>query len=159
MKHFYFLLLILATYVIPAQTNAELWQKTSVYQIYPRSYYDSNGDGIGDLNGIIQKLDYIQRLGYETIWISPYTQSPQKDFGYDISNYREIAAEYGVMADFDSLVAAVHGRGMKLLFDLVLNHPSIEHDWFKAAASAETNEKTDLVYLAERTWEKRYATA
>ncbi|MFN8322107.1 MAG: alpha-amylase family glycosyl hydrolase [Chitinophagales bacterium] len=104
---------------------------TTIYQIYPRSYYDSNGDGIGDIQGIIQKLDYIQSIGYETIWCSPFFKSPQQDFGYDVSDYCDIAPEYGTLADAQQLIDEVHKRGMKIVFDMVMNHTSIEHSWFK----------------------------
>jgi oligo-1,6-glucosidase/alpha-glucosidase len=119
------------------------YHKTTIYQIYPRSFYDSNGDGIGDLQGIIQKLDYIKDLGFETIWISPFFASPQADFGYDISNYTDIAPEYGTMADALRLIDEVHKRGMKILLDLVMNHTSIEHPWFKASSSSRDNPKAD----------------
>lgn len=119
------------------------WRATTVYQIYPRSFSDTNGDGIGDLQGIIDKLDYLKSLGIETIWISPYTQSPQKDFGYDVSNYRTIAPEYGNMALFEKLLHEVHARNMKLVFDLVLNHTSDEHEWFMESSSSQDNAKAD----------------
>ena len=119
------------------------YHTTTIYQIYPRSYYDSNGDGIGDIQGIIKKLDYIQSLGYETIWCSPFFKSPQKDFGYDISGYTEIAPEYGTLQDAEQLIAEVHKRGMKIVFDMVMNHTSDEHPWFKESASSRTNPKAD----------------
>jgi oligo-1,6-glucosidase/alpha-glucosidase len=124
-------------------SDREWWKKTTVYQIYPRSFFDSNNDGIGDIPGIIEKLDYLEELGFETIWISPFTQSPQRDFGYDVSDYFSIATEYGDMALFDKLVQEVHGRGMKLVFDLVLNHTSDQHPWFKESASSRDNPKAD----------------
>ncbi len=107
------------------------YHHTTIYQIYPRSYNDSNGDGIGDIQGIIQKLDYIHSLGYQTIWCSPFFKSPQQDFGYDISDYCDIAPEYGTLADAHLLIDEVHKRGMKIVFDMVMNHTSIEHPWFK----------------------------
>lgn len=107
------------------------YHHTTIYQIYPRSFYDSNGDGIGDIQGIIQKLDHVQQLGYETIWCSPFFKSPQADFGYDISDYQSIAPEYGTMTDAQQLIEEVHKRGMKIVFDMVMNHTSIEHPWFK----------------------------
>ncbi len=107
------------------------YHHTTIYQIYPRSYYDSNGDGIGDIQGIIQKLDYIQSVGYETIWCSPFFKSPQQDFGYDVSDYCDIAPEYGTLADAKQLIDEVHKRGMKIVFDMVMNHTSIEHPWFR----------------------------
>jgi len=119
------------------------WKKTVVYQIYPRSFYDSTGDGIGDLQGIIQKLDYLKELGIETIWFSPFYESPQKDFGYDIKNYREIAPEYGTMEDCDRLIHEMHNRSMKIVLDLVLNHTSDQHPWFIESRSNLDNPKRD----------------
>ncbi len=110
--------------------NDQWWKKTTIYQIYPRSFKDSTGNGIGDLRGIISKLDYIKDLGVETIWFSPFYSSPQKDFGYDISDYKDIAPEYGTMDDFDDLVKSIHDRKMKIVLDLVLNHTSDQHNWF-----------------------------
>jgi len=122
---------------------APWWKKTTIYQIYPRSFKDTNADGIGDLPGIIQKLDYIKDLGFETIWISPFFASPQQDWGYDIASYREIAPEYGTMADAERLIDEVHRRGMKVVFDLVLNHTSIQHPWFRESCTSKDNPKSD----------------
>ena len=119
------------------------YHKTTIYQIYPRSFYDSNSDGIGDLKGIIQKLDYIHELGFETLWISPFFSSPQADTGYDISSYTDIAPEYGTMDDALHLIEEVHKRGMKIVFDMVMNHTSIEHPWFKESRSSRDNPKAD----------------
>ncbi|MBI5953470.1 MAG: alpha-glucosidase [Chloroflexi bacterium] len=119
------------------------YHKTSIYQIYPRSFYDSNGDGIGDIKGILQKLDYIQGLGFETIWSSPFFSSPQADFGYDISNYTDIAPEYGTMNDALRLIEEVHKRGMRIVFDMVMNHTSDQHPWFKESRSSQDNPKAD----------------
>lgn len=107
------------------------WKKSVVYQIYPRSFCDSNGDGIGDLRGIIGKLDYIASLGVDVIWLSPIYLSPNEDNGYDISSYTEINPEYGTMEDFDALVAEASRRGLKIVMDLVINHTSTEHQWFR----------------------------
>lgn len=126
-----------------AQSHLPWWKTTTVYQIYPRSFYDTDGDGLGDLNGIIQKLDYIKNLGFETIWISPFFLSPQRDFGYDISDYRSIAPEYGNMETCLKLIDEVHARNMKIVFDLVMNHTSDKHAWFKTSASSRENEKAD----------------
>ncbi len=124
-------------------TSIPWYHKTTVYQIYPRSFYDSNSDGIGDLQGIIQKLDYIRELGFETIWVSPFFRSPQADFGYDISDYTDIAPEYGTMSDASQLIEEVHDRGMKVVFDMVMNHTSEEHPWFKESRSSQDNPKAD----------------
>ncbi|MBN1811862.1 MAG: alpha-glucosidase [Anaerolineae bacterium] len=119
------------------------WQRTTIYQIYPRSFADSNDDGIGDLRGIISKLDYIQDLGFETIWVSPFFRSPQQDWGYDVSDYYSVAPEYGNSADVDGLIEAVHQRGMRILFDLVMNHTSIQYPWFQESRSSRDNPKRD----------------
>jgi oligo-1,6-glucosidase/alpha-glucosidase len=124
------------------------WQTTTIYQIYPRSYKDSNGDGIGDLRGIISKLDYIQDLGFETIWVSPFYASPQQDFGYDVNDYYNIAPEYGALADAEELIREVHKREMRILFDMVMNHTSIHHTWFQESRQSRKNEKSDW-YLWE----------
>lgn len=106
------------------------WKEAVVYQIYPRSFKDSNGDGIGDLKGITEKLDYLKLLGIDVIWLSPVYQSPNDDNGYDISDYREIMDEFGTIKDFDDLLLEAHGRGIKVMLDLVVNHTSDEHKWF-----------------------------
>jgi len=126
-----------------AEARRPWYHNTTIYQIYPRSYYDSNGDGIGDIQGIIQKLDYIKSLGCETVWCSPFFKSPQRDFGYDISGYTEIAPEYGTLKDAEQLITEAHKRGMKIVFDMVMNHTSDEHPWFKESASSRTNPKAD----------------
>ncbi|PKR77907.1 glucohydrolase [Halalkalibacillus sediminis] len=110
---------------------SEWWKDSVIYQIYPRSFNDSDGDGIGDLQGIIEKLDYLNELGIDIIWLSPVYDSPNDDNGYDIRNYYEIMEEFGTMEDFDLLLSEVHARGMKLIMDLVVNHTSDEHEWFK----------------------------
>ncbi len=141
----FLLSLILVNVNAQSSSNAPSpwYHHTTIYQIYPRSYYDSNGDGIGDIQGIIQKLDYIKDLGFETIWCSPFFKSPQKDFGYDISDYTDIAPEYGTVADAEQLIAEVHKRGMRIVFDMVMNHTSDEHPWFTESASSKTNSKAD----------------
>lgn len=123
--------------------NIPWWQKTVIYQIYPRSFYDSNSDGIGDIPGIIQKLDYLKNLGVETIWFSPFYDSPQQDFGYDIRNYRSIAPEYGTMEDAEQLIREIHARGMKIVLDMVMNHTSEQHAWFQESKSSRDNPKAD----------------
>ena len=112
------------------------WQRCVVYQIYPRSFMDSNGDGIGDLRGIIGKLDYLSALGIDVVWLSPVYPSPNDDNGYDISNYRDINPEFGTLADWDELVAALHDRGIRIVMDLVVNHTSDEHPWFQSARAS-----------------------
>ena len=115
------------------------WKGAIVYQIYPRSFCDSNGDGIGDINGICSKLDYLQQLGITCIWLSPIFQSPQDDNGYDISDYRAIAPEFGTMADFENLLKEAHAKGMRVLMDLVVNHTSDEHQWFQESRKSKDN--------------------
>ncbi len=119
------------------------WQTTTIYQIYPRSFLDSNNDGIGDLQGIISKLDYIHDLGFETLWISPFFSSPQEDWGYDISDYCIVAPEYGDLADVQDLIDGVHAKRMRILFDLVMNHTSADHPWFQESRSSRDNPKRD----------------
>lgn len=119
------------------------WKEAIVYQIYPRSFYDANGDGIGDLPGILQKLDHIQSLGVDVIWLCPVYDSPNDDNGYDIRDYYIIMEEFGTMEAFDALLAAVHARGMKLIMDLVANHSSDEHAWFVESRSALDSPKRD----------------
>jgi alpha-glucosidase len=109
------------------------WHTTTIYQVYPRSFADGDGDGIGDLAGIIDRLDHIAALGVETVWVSPFFSSPQRDFGYDIADYCDVAPEYGTLADAERLIEAAHARGLRVMFDLVLNHTSDEHPWFTAS--------------------------
>jgi oligo-1,6-glucosidase len=123
--------------------NKKWWKESVVYQIYPRSFMDSNGDGIGDLKGITSKLDYLQELGVDVIWLSPVYQSPNDDNGYDISDYQTIMAEFGTMEDFDELLDEAHKRGMKIMMDLVVNHSSDEHLWFIESRSSKDNPKRD----------------
>lgn len=109
------------------------WQKAVVYQVYPRSFQDSNGDGIGDLKGIIQRLDYLAYLGIDAIWLSPVYKSPNDDNGYDISDYQEIMDEFGTMEDMEILIAEAMKRNIRIVMDLVVNHTSDEHPWFVEA--------------------------
>ncbi len=122
--------------------NLENWWKNAVYyEIYPRSFQDSNGDGIGDLNGITQRLDYLEKLGVEAIWLSPIYPSPQVDFGYDISDYEGIDPQYGTMADFDHLVAEAKKHNIRIIMDMVMNHSSDKHKWFEESRSSRNNPK------------------
>ncbi len=130
----------------PARSD---WQRSVVYQIYPRSFCDSNGDGIGDLPGITSRLDYLQQLGVEVVWLSPIYASPNDDNGYDISDYRAIMPEFGSMADFEQMLAAMHARGIRLMMDLVVNHSSDEHEWFRQARSSRDNPYHDYYLWAE----------
>jgi oligo-1,6-glucosidase len=119
------------------------WKEGVVYQIYPRSFADSNGDGVGDLRGIIGKLDYLKTLGVDVVWLSPVYESPNDDNGYDISDYQAIASEFGTLADWEELLAGLHARGIKLIMDLVVNHTSDEHAWFVESRKSKDNPYRD----------------
>jgi oligo-1,6-glucosidase len=119
------------------------WKEAVVYQIYPRSFQDSNGDGIGDLNGITSRLDYLKNLGINVIWLSPHFDSPNADNGYDIRDYRKVMTEFGTMADFDRMLAGIKKRHMRLIIDLVVNHTSDEHHWFEESRKSRTNPYRD----------------
>ncbi|CEF18735.1 alpha-glucosidase [Staphylococcus xylosus] len=123
--------------------NKQWWKEAVAYQVYPRSFNDSNNDGIGDLPGVIEKLDYLNELGIDVIWLSPMYKSPNDDNGYDISDYTDIMDEFGTMDDFNLLLESVHQRGMKLILDLVVNHTSDEHPWFIESKSSKDNPKRD----------------
>ncbi len=120
-------------------TDRKWWKEAVVYQIYPRSFKDGDGDGIGDLKGIISKLDYIKSLGIDAVWLNPIYSSPNDDNGYDVSDYRGIMKDFGTMEDFDSLLHGLHERGIKVIMDFVLNHSSDEHEWFKESRSSRTS--------------------
>ncbi|RKQ30898.1 alpha,alpha-phosphotrehalase [Oceanobacillus halophilus] len=124
--------------------NEPWWKKAVIYQIYPKSFNDTTGNGIGDIQGIIEKLDYLHKLGVDVLWLTPVYQSPQKDNGYDISDYYSIEPTYGTMSDFEELLDETHKRGMKLIMDLVINHTSTEHEWFKQASSSKDNQYRDF---------------
>ena len=119
------------------------WQRAVIYQVYPRSFQDTNGDGIGDLRGIVQRLDHLVGLGVDTVWLSPIYPSPMADFGYDVSDYCDVDERFGRMADFDALVAALRARGMRLVLDFVPNHTSDQHPWFVTSRASRTNSKRD----------------
>ena len=122
------------------------WKEAVVYQIYPRSFKDSDGDGVGDLKGILSKLDYVKSLGIDVIWLNPIYASPNGDNGYDISDYQNIMQQFGTMADFDSLLKGMHDRGLKLVMDLVVNHSSDQHEWFKQSRSSRDNPYRDYYH-------------
>ncbi|CAN7481931.1 glycoside hydrolase family 13 protein [Rossellomorea sp. LjRoot5] len=125
------------------------WKESVVYQIYPRSFMDSNGDGVGDIKGIISKLDYLKKLGIDVIWLSPVYESPNDDNGYDISDYKKIMDEFGTMADWEEMLGEMHNRGMKLVMDLVVNHSSDEHGWFVESRKSKDNPYRDYYIWRE----------
>lgn len=130
---------------MPAKTGSQRtwWKDATVYQIWPASYKDSNGDGIGDIGGIISTLDYLKYLGIDIIWVSPMYDSPQDDMGYDVSNYEDIYPPYGTIQDAENLIHECHARDMRIVFDLVINHTSYLHAWFKESRSSKSNAKRD----------------
>lgn len=130
----------------PNNLEKKWWKEAVIYQIYPRSFKDSDGDGVGDLKGIISKLDYIKSIGIDAVWLNPIYESPNDDNGYDISNYREIMSDFGTMQDFDALLKGMHERGIKLIMDLVVNHSSDEHEWFKQARSSRDSKYRDYYH-------------
>jgi trehalose-6-phosphate hydrolase len=139
------------------------WKKAVVYQIYPKSFNDTSGNGTGDIQGIIEKLDYLKELGVDVLWLTPIYKSPQRDNGYDISDYYNIQEEYGTMADFDQLLAEAHKRGIKIIMDIVINHTSTEHEWFKQAKSSKDNPYRDFYIwkdgkdgLPPTNWESKF---
>jgi oligo-1,6-glucosidase len=130
----------------PSVIHKNWWKEAVVYQIYPRSFMDSNGDGVGDLKGITSKLDYVKNLGVDVIWLNPIYASPNADNGYDISDYQNIMKEFGTMEDFDALLKGMHERGLKVVMDLVVNHCSDEHKWFQEARKSRTNPYRDYFH-------------
>lgn len=134
------------------------WKNSVVYQIYPRSFADSNGDGIGDLNGITAHLDYLQKLGVDVVWLSPVYQSPNDDNGYDISDYQNIMQEFGTMEEFDRMLAEMHKRGIRLVMDLVVNHTSDEHAWFIESKSQKKIHIETFIYGERERTEKNRTT-
>ena len=128
--------------------NKDWWRNGIFYQVYPRSFQDSDGDGVGDIRGIIQRLPYLKSLGVDAVWLSPIFPSPMADFGYDISDYTGIDPLFGTMDDFDALVAAAHENGLKIILDLVPNHTSDQHPWFIRKSRLARQSQARLVYLA-----------
>ncbi|MEA2542524.1 MAG: alpha-glucosidase, partial [Acidobacteriaceae bacterium] len=122
---------------------AAWWQYGILYEVYPRSFQDTNGDGIGDLQGILKRLDYLAELGIKAVWIAPFYPSPMADFGYDIADYCNVDPRFGNLSDFDQLLQAIHQRGLKLILDFVPNHTSDQHPWFFESRSSLTNPKRD----------------
>ncbi|MBP6692498.1 MAG: alpha-glucosidase, partial [Xanthomonadales bacterium] len=125
------------------------WRGAVIYQIYPRSFQDTDANGVGDLPGIIERLDYVAGLGVDAIWVSPFFKSPMADFGYDIADYRDVDPLFGTLADFDRLVAKAHALGLKVVIDQVLSHTSIEHAWFKESRENRDNPKADWYVWAD----------
>ena len=125
------------------------WRGAVIYQIYPRSFQDTNGDGVGDLPGIIERLDYVASLGVDAIWIAPFFQSPMADFGYDIADYRDVDPLFGTLDDFDRLLAKAHALGLKVMIDQVLSHTSIEHAWFRESRAEPRQPEADWYVWAD----------
>ena len=131
------------------ETGREWWRGATIYQVYPRSYCDSNGDGIGDLAGIASKLDYVASLGVDAVWISPFFTSPMKDFGYDVADYCDVDPIFGTLSDFDALIEKAHGLGLRVMADLVFSHTSDQHDWFAQSRLSHDNPKADWYVWAD----------
>jgi len=132
-----------------SMSDACWWRGAVIYQIYPRSFLDTNADGVGDLPGIIDRLDYVASLGVDAIWISPFFKSPMADFGYDIADYRDVDPLFGTLADFDRLLAKAHGLGLKVMIDQVLSHTSVEHAWFRESRESRDNARADWYVWAD----------
>ena len=133
------------------------WQRGAIYQIYPRSFQDSDGDGVGDLPGITSRLDHVASLGVEAIWLSPFYRSPMADFGYDVSDYTDVDPLFGTLADFDTMLAEAHARGVRVVVDWVPNHSSDQHPWFVESRSGRDRPQARLVRLARRAARRRSA--
>ncbi len=132
-----------------AVRDKDWWRGGVIYQIYPRSFQDTNGDGVGDLKGIVERLPHVASLGVDAVWISPFFTSPMKDFGYDVSDYRDVDPMFGTLADFDELIRTAHGLGLRVMIDLVLSHTSDEHPWFKESRSSRDNPRADWYVWAD----------
>src|ERR1700737_293116 len=128
---------------VAAHVGDDWWRGAVIYQIYPRSFQDSDGNGVGDLAGITRRLAYVAELGVDAIWISPFFKSPMKDFGYDVSDYTDVDPLFGTLADFDALIAAAHERGIAMIVDWVPNHTSDKHPWFLASGAGRAAPKRD----------------
>ena len=130
---------------------ADWWRSAVIYQVYPRSFQDSDGDGVGDLAGITRRLGHIASLGVDAVWISPFFKSPMADMGYDISDYCDVDPMFGTLADFDALIAEAHRLGLRIVIDQVLSHTSDQHDWFRQSRASRTGDKADwYVWAAPR---------
>jgi alpha-glucosidase len=129
--------------------DADWWRGGVIYQVYPRSYQDTSGDGVGDLIGIAERIEYIASLGVDAIWISPFFTSPMKDFGYDVSDYTNVDPMFGTLEDFDHLVKVAHDHGLRMIIDLVLSHTSDQHPWFIESRLDRTNPKADWYVWAD----------
>ena len=126
--------------------DRQWYKEMCVYQVWPRSFKDGDGDGIGDLKGILSKLDYIKSIGVDAIWFSPLYKSPQNDYGYDIADYKSIAPEYGTLEEFKELLDAAHSKGLRVIMDLVINHTSNEHEWFKESEKSKDSPYHDYYF-------------
>ena len=129
--------------------SADWWRGAVIYQVYPRSFADTNGDGVGDLAGITEHLDHIASLGVDAVWLSPFFTSPMKDFGYDVADYCDVDPTFGTLADFDHLIARAHSLGLKIITDLVLAHTSDQHPWFRDSRQSRTADKADWYVWAD----------
>src|SRR5699024_2764639 len=127
--------------------DADWWRQAAVYQIYPRSFADSNGDGIGDLGGIISRVPYLQQLGVDAVWLSPFYPSALADGGYDVDDFRDVDPKIGTLTEFDEMVAALHDAGIKLVVDLVPNHSSDRHEWFREALASPQGSNARARYI------------
>ena len=143
---FLFIAIVSNAQMVIDSAQPKWWKEAIVYQIYPRSFKDSDGDGVGDIKGIISQLDYLKSLGITAVWLNPIYASPNDDNGYDVSDYRAIQKEYGTMQDFDNLLKGLHDRGIKLIMDFVFNHSSDEHEWFRQSKSSRTNPYRDYYH-------------
>ena len=137
------------TAVKPSKSAADWWRGAVIYQIYPRSFADSNGDGVGDLPGITAKLDYVASLGVDAIWLSPFFKSPMKDYGYDVEDYCDVDPLFGTLADFDALIAKAHKLNLKVMIDQVISHTADSHPWFKESRANKVNPKADWFVWAD----------